>query len=250
MAQIFISYSRKDRDFRERLDKALVKNGYKTWVDENDIPAGTVWDEAVENALNLCPLMLLVITPTSMASREVKNEWTLFIDKDKPIIPILLEPAELNFRIRNLQYIDFHKQTFDMALTKLLSEIKGKGIYPILVSKDELSTELNKHPNYKPANIYWLCHDMMELIRWLYDGITKQWIDVGFRQVLHHAIKIGLDEGIISKLQSLISQTSDFTDADWTKEKRAQYAHEVRIVFNVTAQYLQSLDPQFDPGPG
>jgi hypothetical protein len=90
----------------------------------------------------------------------------------------------------------------------------------------------------------------MELHRWIRENISKEWIDIGFRQSLHHARELGLDEAVIARLQELIAVTSPFQDGDWTNERRAFFAREVRAVFNVIAQYIQAADPKFVSGPG
>ena len=55
MADVFISYSRKDIAFARLLHKALKANGLETWIDWQDIPPSTDWlaevYEAIEQAV-------------------------------------------------------------------------------------------------------------------------------------------------------------------------------------------------------
>ena len=46
MPNMFISYSRKDKEFAEKLVKALEAEGRDIWIDYEDIPfASEWWDE-------------------------------------------------------------------------------------------------------------------------------------------------------------------------------------------------------------
>ena len=43
MADVLISYSRRNLEFAERLHSALEKEGFSTWVDWQDIPTIAEW---------------------------------------------------------------------------------------------------------------------------------------------------------------------------------------------------------------
>ena len=47
---VFISYSREDVAFMEKLKNQLEDKNIKVWIDQN-IPGGTDWDSAIEKAL-------------------------------------------------------------------------------------------------------------------------------------------------------------------------------------------------------
>jgi hypothetical protein len=246
MSQIFISYCRKDSEFRRLLDSSLLKLGYSIWVDVRDIEAGQRWSDEVDKALDECSLMLLIMSPDAAESPYVSDEWGYFLDSNKPLIPILWKPTKKSHRLHSLQYVDFHNQDYEPALKQLHLELIRKGFQSAQVSDLPI-----KSSECKPSNIFWICHDLMELIRWLLEDISKQWIDIGFRQSRHHALEIGLDKGIIDKLEALIEITSQFSDNDWNEgNKRQQYAREVTILFNAIAQEIQSSDPNFNSGPG
>ena len=83
----FISYSRKDKDFALELAKNLRATGFDIWLDLLDIPTGARWDDEVEAALKDCGAFLVIITPASSASDNVKDEIGYAIDNT-----YLLEP--------------------------------------------------------------------------------------------------------------------------------------------------------------
>jgi hypothetical protein len=230
-----------------RLDSALIKLGYSIWVDIRNIESGHRWTEDVQRGLDECSLMILIISQAAMDSSNVRDEWEYFKYNSKTLIPILYKPTDnpLPFHLQNVQHIDFSSQNFDNALQNLQLELYKKGLKP---NSEKPATKIKSN---KAGNIFWICHDLMELTRWLLEGISKEWIDVGLRQSRHHAIEIGLDEGIISKIEQLIHVTKLFSDQDWNEgTRRQQYAREVTILFNVIAQEIQASDPDFNSGPG
>ncbi len=127
MARLFISYSRTDEAFARRLAESFSALGVDVWIDVEDIPAGMKWSSAIQQGLNKAELMLVIISPTSMASTNVEDEWQYFLDKKKPVIPVRWLPADVHFQLNRLQYIDFHQQPYDIAFARLLGELGRKG---------------------------------------------------------------------------------------------------------------------------
>lgn len=128
MARIFLSYSRKDEPFARRLAAALSNMGADIWIDVEDIPAGMKWSSAIQQGLDEGDLLIVVITPDSMASRNVEDEWQYYLDHGKAVVPVLLEPAKIHFQLNRLQYIDFYEQAFDIAINQLYAELRRKGL--------------------------------------------------------------------------------------------------------------------------
>jgi hypothetical protein len=104
---IFFSYSRADSSFVLDLAERLRAVGIYTWVDQLQIPSGARWDQAVEDALMSSLGLVAVLSPSSVASQNVMDEVSYAIDQRKHVIPILVAPCEVPFRIRRLQHIDF-----------------------------------------------------------------------------------------------------------------------------------------------
>lgn len=128
MAQIFISYSRKDVDFARKLAASLSELGAEVWIDVEDIPTGMNWSTAIQQGLDQCEALLLVMSPESMASRNVENEWQYFLDQGKPVIPIRWRPAKPHFQLNRLQYQDFHNRDYDQAFRSLHFALIYQGV--------------------------------------------------------------------------------------------------------------------------
>jgi hypothetical protein len=116
--QIFISHSKEDIEFCLRLRDELRGTGYQTWVDVDDIPKGAHWPDAIDDGLEKSDVILGVITPDSVNSRNVKNEWDWALANHKPLLLIKWREARLPHRYVSINYIDFETD-FERGLTQL-----------------------------------------------------------------------------------------------------------------------------------
>jgi hypothetical protein len=129
----FISYSRTNKDFATKLARGLRQAGFPIWFDLLDIPTGARWDDEVEKALRECSIFLIILTPASIASENVKDEIGYAIDHGKRILPVLLEDCDVPLRLRRFQYVDFTTKSFEEGfesakelLGSLVSESTGQ----------------------------------------------------------------------------------------------------------------------------
>jgi len=124
MTKIFISYSRVDEGFARRLATDLARRGADIWIDVDDIPAGTNWSTAIQQGLDACDALILVLSPEAMASKNVEDEWQYVRDEGKPVIPLLWRPVrKVHFQLRRVQYVNFHAQDYDTAFEHLVARL-------------------------------------------------------------------------------------------------------------------------------
>lgn len=128
MGQIFISYSRADKAFADQLRADLEKRGADVWIDVDDIPVGEKWSSAVQQALDSCTVMIVILSPEAAASKNVEDEWQYFLDQNKPLVPVLLRPTKAHFQISRIQYIDFSQQPYRTAFDALCAELQRNGV--------------------------------------------------------------------------------------------------------------------------
>lgn len=128
MKRVFISYSRTDEKFARQLAVVLAQAGADVWIDIEDIPPGIKWSTAIQEGLDTADAMLLIVSPHSMSSANVEDEWHYFMDADKPIIPLMLKPTKIHFQLNRLQWVDFHNQRFEDAFNQLTAFLNEKNI--------------------------------------------------------------------------------------------------------------------------
>lgn len=120
--KVFFSYARKDGGFVLKLASALRANGVALWLDQLDIPKGSRWDEAVESALKECGCLLVVLSPASVASANVQDEVSFALEAGKRVIPLLMSPCVVPFRLQRIQYVDF-SAAYAQAYQELLAAL-------------------------------------------------------------------------------------------------------------------------------
>lgn len=98
MAQVFISYSRRDKDFVRRLHGSLTAQQRDAWVDWEDIPATADWRGEIENGIEAADSFIFVISPDSVRSTECTREIEHAVLDNKRFVPLLyrdiVDPAD------------------------------------------------------------------------------------------------------------------------------------------------------------
>lgn len=94
MADVFISYSRKDKTFTERLFAALAARGRDAWVDWEGIPYSADWWREICAGIDAAETFLFIISPDSLVSMVCNQEIAYARDNHKRIIPVICRPIE------------------------------------------------------------------------------------------------------------------------------------------------------------
>lgn len=105
----FISYSSKNQQTADSVRLLLIDNGISCWMAPYDIPAGSKYAEVINDALEKCSCLVLLLTNAAQESQFVEREVERAITYNKTIIPVQLENVTLNsgfrFYIGNSQII-------------------------------------------------------------------------------------------------------------------------------------------------
>lgn len=120
---IFISYKSEQRDLAYLVRNRLNEWGFETWLDVDKLQPGDYWANEINQALKNCWACLAVMTPMSMASRYVTNEWDMAIMSSKLFIPLMFEQTEPHYKYIDIQYIDFTSPEKQAAFKQLHSRL-------------------------------------------------------------------------------------------------------------------------------
>ena len=121
---LFICYSKDDKDFVLRLGEALKAREIPIWFDLWSLSGGEDWDNAINDAIRRCREFLIVLSPASVISREVRGELRLALDEKKQIIPFLYKDCEIPRQIRNIHHFDLTQDgsTLESILDQFIQE--------------------------------------------------------------------------------------------------------------------------------
>ncbi len=123
--EIFLSHSSADRPFTTKLADVLRRHGVPVWYSDTNILGAQQWHDEIGAALGRCDWLVLVLSPSSVASRWVKRELLFPLQQDRfdgQIVPLLhqsCDHAELSWTLASLQMIDF-QDDFDKGCAELL----------------------------------------------------------------------------------------------------------------------------------
>ncbi len=110
---VFVCYARVDEDFALKLAANLKNQGVSIWLDQWNISAADDWDRSIDKALYGCKYFLIILSSTSVDSREVRGELRTALDENKIIVPILYQPCQIPRQLKIIQYTDFVSRSPD-----------------------------------------------------------------------------------------------------------------------------------------
>lgn len=139
---IFISYSRKDRKKVDWIARQLVGSGFKVWIDRHDIPGGEEWAKSILKAIISAETFLIVLSPNSIKSTEVNRELDAAIKNEKRIIPLILQPIDMNWLaikdLSKLQIITYYRRR-QSSIVDLVNNMGGlRGVASVMPSDSNL----------------------------------------------------------------------------------------------------------------
>ena len=121
--EVFISYSRRDLDFVSQLHQYLTGKGISAWFDQESIELGDQWRESIVNGIMDCKIFVLVLSPDSTASANVRKEIDLAERHKKQIVPIMWRhtdfPTAIQYQLVGIQYLDFKETATEANLDKV-----------------------------------------------------------------------------------------------------------------------------------
>lgn len=128
MTKVFISYSRKDKVFAEKLNQALKEIDLDSWIDWIDIPPIADWWDQIQKGIESADAFIFLLSPDSVASKVCRQELEHAIKNGKRMIPLVVRDINSNdvhTTLNKLNWIYFREQDdFDLSLKKLETGIK------------------------------------------------------------------------------------------------------------------------------
>jgi hypothetical protein len=130
MADVFISYSRKDSDFMRRLHEALTAHKRDIWVDWEDIPLSADWWKEICAGIEAAEAFMFIISPDGVRSEVCQKEIDHAVSHNKRIVPVLRQELSaedqprLHPAIRSHNWIFFREQDdFEKSIAALIKAI-------------------------------------------------------------------------------------------------------------------------------
>jgi adenylate cyclase len=219
MADIFISYSRKDSEQAEQLAEMLASAGLSCWIDKAGIDLATSWSGEIVDAIDGCKAFVVLLSPSSIESLNVIKEVSLASEQKKKILPLDLEPVELP---RDLKY---HLAGIQRApMTNIDAVIRALDKLGVMQAG---STAPRVGQSFQPAT-----------------DDRKSLMILPFEDLSPTADNQWFADGIVSEMISALSNVKALrvTDAATTKEYKSYKGHLVTYAHEMNIRYFVQGD--------
>ena len=122
---VFLSYTGADEAWAKQLKARMVESGLSVWLACDDVLPGAPIPSAIEIAMTASAAVVIVVSPESLASGWVRQEYETAVTLRTRLFPVLLRTATLPPFLARLQYADFRVDAnFDVALDRLVTAIR------------------------------------------------------------------------------------------------------------------------------
>jgi WD40 repeat protein len=131
MSDVFISYSRKDKEFVHRLQNAFTEHEREPWLDAKDIPPTAEWMQEIYAAIEKADNFVFVISPEVLSSEVCRLELAHAVKLHKRLIPVVrrdVDPKDVPDILARLNWIfcreeDDFSQSFQALLTAMATDL-------------------------------------------------------------------------------------------------------------------------------
>ena len=170
MSDVFVSYSRRDSEFVQRLAGALSERGKDVWIDVDGIRDAEVFPAALQTAVERSDGFVFVISPDSVASRFCEQEVQHALELRKRLVPLLhrrVADEQVPEGVRERNWIPFDDDAgFDDGVQRLVDALETDLEYT-----REHTRWLVKALEWKGEN-----HDRSFMLRGAELGAAERWL--------------------------------------------------------------------------
>lgn len=160
---LFVSYSRLDGEFVNRLVVDIEAVGHLVWIDTEDITGGGQdrWRRSIVRGIGQAETVLLVLSPQSVVSVNVEKELSVASEMNKRVVPVQFQPCELGegfvYELAGVQRIDFSAAAYPVALAGLVRHLGGPvagggTMAPVVATTNSPHNRPQQTPKQTPQN--------------------------------------------------------------------------------------------------
>ena len=126
---VFVSYSTRDKPVADAIVSRLEQAGIRCWVAPRDVLPGTVWGEAIFQAIETTRLMVVVLSGEANESAHVHREVGRAVAKDVVVVPFRIESVEptgaMAYYLAAEHWLDAMTPPLESHISKLVQVAQG-----------------------------------------------------------------------------------------------------------------------------
>jgi WD40 repeat protein len=120
---VFISYSRNDMVFADKLDEALRICGFETLIDRTEIYAFEDWWKRIQSLIIQADAVIFLLSPDAIASEICQKEVAFAASLNKRFAPIVYRQVDVEAVPRDLSQLNFiffdDEKVFNQSFSRL-----------------------------------------------------------------------------------------------------------------------------------
>ena len=127
---VFVSYASQDAAIADALCAALERESVACWLAPRNVRPGDFYADAIVQAINACPALVLLLSRNSIGSAHVLREVERASAKKRPLIAFRIDsvtlPPGLEYFLSTSQWIDASGGAPERLFPKLVEALRGR----------------------------------------------------------------------------------------------------------------------------
>ena len=120
---LFISYSRAQTPFVDRLASQLEDHGFSLWLDYQSLVPARPWFQQISSWIDAADVTLLIVSRESINSKNVQPEWKRALQRGKRIVLLIFDAVPLPPELETCEWVDF-RTNYRRAVQELIRVIE------------------------------------------------------------------------------------------------------------------------------
>jgi len=109
MSDIFISFNSEDVEFAKKLSDTIEnETEFSTWLYTERIHSGDTWSKEIDDAIEGCYALIVIMTPEAIKSQYVTYEWAYADGLGIKVMPILYKDTNRDIKTKWLNLAEAH----------------------------------------------------------------------------------------------------------------------------------------------
>jgi TIR domain len=126
---VFISHASQDEPVATAVCKALEDAGLRCWIAPRDVRAGDFYADAIVQAINSCPVLVVILSANAIDSAHVLREVERASAKKRPIISIHTDstplPPGLEYFLSASHWLDASQGPLERVMPSLIDAVRA-----------------------------------------------------------------------------------------------------------------------------
>jgi len=129
---VFLCHNSSENPEVRRINSALQRAGLVTWLDEEQIPLGAVWQVELEKQVRSVRSACVFVGDSGLGpwqDVEIRAFLSQFVKRGRPVIPVIMPSAsaipELPIFLQELMWLDLRRE-YEVGIQRLISTLQRR----------------------------------------------------------------------------------------------------------------------------